>query len=188
MQQSYPLICAGVKCTENTTGLHWNGEFALRDDRLLRDGDFDHHLNDDGHLESVFNGTYDDEFSIHFFWTEPPRFRMQEYWAEAWYDYETKDFHCCVREVMHENVRVYGPNPKQMYYKPEPKKTLTDLADMINPWNHLTDNGSTFNIDAERAKSREYKDWLKQTEMKTALAVALHERLGDLLVEIVMLI
>ena len=101
-------------------------------------------------------------------------------WAEAWYDHETKDFHCCVRTVLDGNVRVYGPNPEQKYCKPAPNKTLRDFAEMINhfPWDHFTTHRATFNLDTERAKSREYKAWLKQTEMKTALAMALHERLG----------
>jgi hypothetical protein len=181
MQQSYPLICSGITSTENKFGRPWNGEFAERNDYLLGNFNFSRHIDDDCEIAGVFNGTNDDEWSIHFFWFERGHtYAKREYWAEAWYDYETKDFHCCVRTVWDGNVRVYGPNPGQKYCKPKPRKTLSEFAQLINtyPWDHFTTHRATFNLDAERAKSRGYKAWLKQTEMKTALAMALHERLG----------
>ena len=66
------------------------------------------------------------------------------------------------------------------------------------PWNILVDNHhATVSLDAERARSREFKKGLKQ-DMNIALAMALHGRLGkessiacigtDMMAEVVKLI
>lgn len=179
-QAMYPLICTGTPCTENTTGLHWIGEFSKRDDKLLN---ISQNLGDDCKIKGTYIGTYDDEWSIHFIWSDAPLdYREREYWVEAWYDHETEDFHCCVRRVCDDRARlnVYGPNPGQKYYKPKPKKTLKDFAEMLKrfPWDHFVTHQSIYHLDAERARSREHKAWLKLQSRKLALAMALHSRMG----------
>ena len=181
----YPKFCSGIKCTENTTGLHWNGEFAQRYDYLLKDEKFDSKWGDHCDAMGVFTGSYDDEWSILFKWSNPvppTDYTVREYWAEAWYDHETQDIHCCVRETWDDKARrrVYGPNPSQKYCRGRTTKTLEDFAKMLEnfPWDHFTTNRARFSLDAERARSREYKDRLMQQERNTALAMALHERLG----------
>jgi len=173
--QQYPLICAGIQqCTTTTNPLRWRGDLAQRNDNLLGECDFGRYIGDDCTIIGVYVGTHDDEWAIHFDWSDlNSDYVVQEFWAEAWYDYETEDYHCCVRDVRRGN-HLYGPNPTQPYYKAPPQKSLKDFAEMLEtgPWDNLH---ATTSLDAERARSRAYKAWRKRT---LPLAMALHGRLG----------
>ena len=179
-----PVVCSGFKCTERNTNMPWSGEFQWWDNTTLDDDFWEHFLSMETiEIVDIFRGTHDDEWAIHFYWYEPSDDdpEMKDLWAEAWYDPETEEIHCCVRDTWDPRGKhfIYGPNPEQKYFKAAVTKTMQEFAEMLLslPFDILVDHQNTTSLDAERARSREYKAGLKQ-DMNTALAMALHGRLG----------
>lgn len=179
-----PKVCSGFKCSKTNINVNWCGDFEWWDNEALDDSFWKHFISVERiEIANVFRGTHDDEWAVHFYWYEPTDDdpEMKDLWAEAWYDPETDEIHCCVRDRWDydERLFVYGPNPKQKYFKTAPSKTMKAFAEMLltSPWKVLVETRATVFLDAERARSRKFKAGLKQ-EMNTALAMALHERLG----------
>jgi hypothetical protein len=175
------FLCAGEPCDHQTIWpALWEGEFLQKwkggVDVIGR-----HFSQDDCcdiHIKEMFTGTVNDEWSILFDWTDVnSQCIVNLFWAEAWYDYEKQEIHCCVRNFRNEAGQgVYGPSPTTPYIKAPATKTLQEFAEMLetSPWDDWTKTSSTHDLNTERAASRAYKTTLR----RTALAMALHQRLG----------
>ena len=173
-----PRFCTGTEGT-NTLQTRWEGACQERDDGLL--GSTFSQGMDDCTIMSIFKGTVDDEWSILFDWLDLNSTAIGFfYWAEVWYDHEDEQIHYLVRNCEFQNELVYGSNTAQPHFKARPVKTLGELAEMLDicPWDECITTNATADLDAERAKSRAYKRSYTE-QRKTALAMALHGRLGE---------
>lgn len=190
-----PRVCAAEKPIDGQTidagGIaQWHTEPDWRGQSLVRN----HHLLGERFLtgEEIENCTvlaiyvgseYDDEWSILFDWTSPEsRYVTNFFWAEMWFDHVDEQIHGLVRNCRNPNERfIYGPEPSLPYhFRMNASRTVDDLALQIDQteWEGRTIPSPGLDLNAERARSREYKRTYAE-HCRTAVAMALHPRLGS---------
>jgi hypothetical protein len=177
-----PRFCTGIQCTENTTGLaNWSGPYQQRNDSLLGHA-FLEKFKKECDVFQIFNGTEDDEWSILFEYTDVnSTFVEDTLWAELWYDHEDEHIHCLVRSCRQQGQITYGPNAEQPYFRATPLLMLGDLECLLETCEYVdltTNIEDPVYLETERQKSRDYKRFHNE-RCKTALAMALHNRLGE---------
>ena len=107
---------------------------------------------------------YANEWSVHFEWTDLNSTRVvNPFWADAWFDFQTNEIHCCVRRFN-----------SDMCIKAPATKTLKKFAKMLetSPWDDWVVDANAYNdFETSRAASRAYN-------ARLALSMGLHPRLG----------